>query len=66
METQKIVKLLGDANNESSKLQQENCMLSMNKKTQTMVKEMKIVQTLNLKLKSLNQIFVIVQTDIFF
>ena len=33
METQKIVKLLGDANNESSKLQQENCMLSMNKKT---------------------------------
>ena len=45
-------------------LQQENGMLSMVRITQTMVKEMKIVQQLNLKPKSLNQIFVIVQTHI--
>ena len=37
-------------------LQQENGMLSMIKKTQTMVKEMKIAQPLNMKPKSLNQI----------
>ena len=46
-------------------LQQENDMLSMMKTTQTMVQEMKIVQWLNLKPKSLNQIFVIIQTYIF-
>ena len=44
--------------------QQENGMLSMIKITQTMVKEMKIGQPLNLKPKSLNQIFVIIQTHI--
>ena len=41
-------------------LQQENGMLSMIKITQTMVKKMKIVQRLNLKPKSLNQVFVII------
>ena len=46
-------------------LQQESDMLSMIKITQTMVKEMKMVQPLNLKPKSLNQIFVIIQTHIF-
>ena len=46
-------------------LQQENGMLSMIKITQTMVKEMKIVQPLNLKPKSLNQVFVIIQLHIF-
>ena len=65
METQKIVNILGDANNQSSNLQQENGMLSMIKIIQTMLKEMKIVQLLNLKIKSLNQIFVIIQTHIF-
>ena len=65
METQKIVNILGDANNQSSNLQQENGMLSMIKIIQTMLKEMKIVQLLNLKTKSLNQIFVIIQTHIF-
>ena len=45
-------------------LQQENGMLSMIKITQTVVKEMKIVQPLNLKPKSLNQIFAIIQTYI--
>ena len=64
METQKIANLLGDADNLQN-LQQENGMLSMIKLTQTMVKEMKIVQPLNLKLKSLNQTFVIIQTHIF-
>ena len=41
-------------------------MFSVIKTTQTMVKEMKRAQPLNLKLKSLNQIFVIIQTNIFF
>ena len=53
METQKIVNLLGHANNESSKLQQENHTLSIIKIIQTKVKETKIVQPLNLKPKSL-------------
>ena len=60
METQKIVNLLGEEGNESSKF-----MLSVIKKKQTMVMEMKMVQPLNLKLKSLNQISVIIQTHIF-
>ena len=46
-------------------LQQENSMLSMIKITQTMGKEIKIVQPLNLISKSLNQVFVIIQTHIF-
>ena len=45
-------------------LPQENGMLLMIKITQTMVKEMKVVQSLNLKQKSLNQVFVIIQTHI--
>ena len=65
METQKIANLLGDADNESSKFEQENGLLSMIKTTQTMVKEMKMVQPLNSKHKSLNQILVIIQTHIF-
>ena len=46
-------------------LRHENGMLSMIKTTQSMVKEMKVVQPLNLKPKSLDQIFVIIQTHIF-
>ena len=65
METQKIANLLGDAAKNIQNLQQENGMLSMIKITQTMVKEMKIVQPLNLKPKSLNQIFVFIQMHIF-
>ena len=65
METQKIVNILGDANNQSSNLQQENGMLSMIKIIQTMVKEVKMVQPLDLKPKLLNQIFVIIETHIF-
>ena len=63
METQKIANLLGDT--ESSKFAKRKHMLSMIKITQTMVKEKKMVQPLNLKPKSLNQIFVIIQTHIF-
>ena len=68
METQKIANLLGNTDNESfakENSQQEKGALSMIKIIQTMVMEMKMVQPLNLKLKSLNQIFVIIQTHIF-
>ena len=46
-------------------LKQKDGMLSMIKITQTMVKEIKIVQPLNLKPNSLNKVFVIIQTYIF-
>ena len=68
METQKIANLLGNTDNESfakENSQQEKGALSMIKIIQTMVMEMKMVQPLNLKLKSLNQIFVIIQMHIF-
>ena len=68
METQKIANLLGNTDNESfakENSQQEKGVLSMIKIIQTMVMEMKMVQPLNLKLKLLNQIFVIIQTHIF-
>ena len=68
METQKIANLLGNTDNESfakENLQREKGVLLMIKIIQTMVMEMKMVQPLNLKLKSLNQIFVIIQTHIF-
>ena len=47
-------------------LEQENGILSMIKITQTMVKEIKVVQPLNLKSKLLNQVFVIIHIHIFF
>ena len=66
MEIQKIVNLLGDADNESSKFTTRKWyVISGQNNTQTMVKEMKMVQPLNLKPKSLNQIFVIIQTHRF-
>ena len=67
METQKIANLLGNTDNESfakENSQQEKGVLSMIKIIQTMVMEMKMVQPLNLKLESLNQIFMIIQTHI--
>ena len=42
-------------------MQQENDMLLMTKIMENMVKEMEIIQVLNLKQKLLNQIFVITQ-----
>ena len=68
METQKIANLLGNTDNESfakENSQREKGVLLMIKIIQTMVMEMKMVQPLNLKLTSLNQIFVIIQTHIF-
>ena len=68
METQKIANLLGNTDNESfakENSQREKGVLLMIKIIQTMVMEMKMVQPLNLKLKSLNQIFAIIQTHIF-
>ena len=65
METQKIVNLLVDSDSESSKFATRKWYVIMIKTTQTMTKEMKVVQPLNLKLKSLNKIFVIIQTHIF-
>ena len=45
-------------------LQQENGTLSMTKIADSMAEEMKMIQSLNLKQKSLNQIFVITQMHI--
>ena len=67
METQKIANLLGNTDNESfakENSQREKGVLLMIKIIQTMVMEMKMVQPLNLKLESLNQIFMIIQTHI--
>ena len=65
LETHKIANLLGDTGNQSSKFETKNGVLSKIKITQTMMKEMKVVQPLNLKPKLLNQIFVIIQIHIF-
>ena len=46
-------------------LQQENGKLLMTKIVDNMAEEMKMIQPLNLKQKSLNQIFVITQMHIF-
>ena len=46
-------------------LQQENGRLLMTKIMDNMAEEMKMIQPLNLKQKSLNQIFVITQMHIF-
>ena len=46
-------------------LQQENGTLLMTKIVDNMAEEMKMIQPLNLKQKSLNQIFVVTQMHIF-
>ena len=46
-------------------LRQENGKLLMNKIMDNMVEELKMIQLLNLKQKSLNQVFVITQMHIF-
>ena len=46
-------------------LHQENGMLLMTKIMDNMVEEMRMIQPLNLKQKSLNQIFMITQMHIF-
>ena len=47
-------------------LQQENGPFLMTKIMDDMVEEMKMIQPLSLKQKSLNQIFLIIQMHIFF
>ena len=61
METENIVNLLNDTENESSKFATKNGTLLMTKIMNNMAMEMKIIQPLSLKQKSLNQIFVITQ-----
>ena len=58
METQKIVNLLIGSDNQFSKFGTKNGTLLMTKIMDNMAMEMKMVQPLNLKQKSLNQIFV--------
>ena len=65
METHKIVNLLNDYNNESSNFAAENGALLINKIMGNIAEEMKMIQPLSLKQKSLNQIFVITQIHIF-
>ena len=65
METQKIKNLLNDSEELNSKFQQENGTLLMNKIMGNMAEEMKMIQPLNLKQKSLNEIFVITPMHIF-
>ena len=45
--------------------QQESSMLLMIKITQNMAKDIKMIQALNVRQKSLNQVFMISQMDIF-
>ena len=61
METQNIVNLLNNVDNESSKFATKNGTLLMNKTMNNMAMEMKMVQPLNLKQKLLNHFRVINQ-----
>ena len=65
MKTQKIVNLLNYSDKEFSKFATRKCMSLMFKITQNMVKEMKMIQSLYLRQKLPNQIFVIIQMHIF-
>ena len=58
MESQKIVKLLNDADNESSKFATKNSM-------PLMITIQKMIKALNLRENLLNQVFVIIQMHIF-
>ena len=60
-----IVNLLNDNDNESSNFATKNGMSLMIKIIQNMVKEIKMIQALNLRQKLSNQVFVIIQMHIF-
>ena len=64
MKNQKIVNLLNCSDNESSKFATKNGTLLMTKIIDSMAKEVKMIQPLSLKQKSLNQIFLIIQIHI--
>ena len=65
METQKIVNLLNDSNNGSSKFATRKWYTINDQIMDNMAEEMKMMQPFDLKQKSLNQIFVITQMHIF-
>ena len=65
METQNIVNLLNDSGNEYSELATRKWYIINDQIMGSMAEEMKMMQPLNLKQKSLNQIFVITQMHIF-
>ena len=67
METPKMVNLLNASNNESSKFAAHLVVhyLLVTKIMDNMAEEMKMIQPLSLKQKSLKQIFVITQMHIF-
>ena len=65
METQKIVNLLGDANNESSKFATRKWYVINDQNNTDNCQPLKMVQPLNLNPKSLNQVFVTIEMHIF-
>ena len=65
METQKIANLLGNADNESVKFVTRKWYVINDQNNIDYADGYEMVQPLNLKLKSLNQIFVIIQMHIF-
>ena len=65
MGSQKIVNLLNDSDNASSKHTTKKRYVINDEIILNTVKEMKMVQLLNLKPKLLNEVFVIIQFHIF-
>ena len=65
METQKIINLLNDIDNESSRFATRKWYAINDKKIESMAKEMKMIQALNLRQKSLNHFRVITQMHIY-
>ena len=65
METQKTVNLLNDSDNEFSKFATRKFYVSNEKNNGQYGRGNEMIQPLNLKQKSLNQIFVITQMHIF-
>ena len=65
METQKVANLSNDSDNESPKFATRKWYNINDQNMDNMTEEMKMIQPLNLKQKSLNQISVITQMHIF-
>ena len=65
METQKIVNLLNESDHESSKFATKKWYVINDKIIQNLVKDIKMIQALNLRQKLSNQVLVIIQIHIF-
>ena len=65
METQKIVNLLNGSDNESSKFATRKWYIINDQSNGQYGEGVKMIQLLNLKQKSLNQVFVTIQMHIF-